>query len=238
MRRYAIILVFLSIAAVLHGMQYCTDTINVDSEILNETRSILIFHPERMKANVACDLLYMLDGEWAESRFALLEEGQETNPLIAIGIINTNRNRDMLPLKEAERFMDFIELELIPLLEEKFMVKNRILYGHSFAGGFTINVMLKKPGLFDKYIASSPTPIMTFIDPQVYIDLDHHLNKEVKLYFSYGSRDMRQVKKWAAKLHSSLHILEFEHLKWENEILEGMNHNTSVPTAFKMGLDF
>lgn len=224
--------------AALHGNSFSTDTILIESEILNETRSILIFRPEGVKSNVASDLIYMLDGERAEARFALWEDDQEARPLVGIGIINTNRNRDLLPLKEAERFMDFIELELIPLIEIELKVRERILFGHSFAGGFTINTMLKRPGLFDKYIASSPTPIMDFIDPQKYKDLDQQLDQEVSFYFSYGSRDMRQVKKWAGKLHLSLDIVEFENLKWENEILIGMNHTSCVPAAFTMGLDF
>lgn len=238
MKRYLVVFSLISLTAFMHANSFSTDTILIESEILNETRSILIFHPQGLKVNVANDLIYMLDGEWAESRFALWKEVQAANPLIGIGIINTNRNRDLLPQKEAERFMDFIELELIPLLEENLMVRERILYGHSFAGGFTINAMISRPGLFDKYIASSPTPIMNFIDPQIYMDLDQQLDKEVKFYFSYGSRDMRQVKKWAGKLHLCLHILEFGNLKWENEILIGMNHNTSVATAFTMGLFF
>ena len=90
MKRYLVVFSLISLTAFMHANSFSTDTILIESEILNETRSILIFHPEGVKVNVANDLIYMLDGEWAESRFALWKEVQAANPFIGIGIINTN----------------------------------------------------------------------------------------------------------------------------------------------------
>lgn len=77
---------------------------------------------------------------------------------------------------------------------------------------------------------------MSFVDPQIYLDLDKQLEKDIKLYFSYGSRDMKQVRKWAAKLQLCLSAIELDNLEWSFEIHEGQNHNTSAAKAFSSGL--
>ena len=112
-------------------------------------------------------------------------------------------------------------------MEADFLISQRILFGHSFAGGFTVYALINHPGLFDKYIASSPTPIMEMIDPEIYNQLDAKLGKPIKFYISYGSKDMNQVKKWSGKLTENLQLLKLTNINWKAEIFEGENHNTS-----------
>ena len=88
--------------------------------------------------------------------------------LIAVGIINTDRKRDLLYVKSADKFLDFIISELIPLTEKDYKVNTRILYGHSFGGGFTVYAMINKPNYFNYFIASSPTPIMDLVKKENY----------------------------------------------------------------------
>ncbi|NJK87355.1 MAG: hypothetical protein HC906_16585 [Bacteroidales bacterium] len=126
-----------------------------------------------------------------------------------------DRRRDMLPVNQPDKFLRFIEKELIPFIEKDYIVINRILYGHSFAGGFVINSMMLSPGLFDKYIASSPTPVMDFIDREKYVQLDKKLPADIYFYFSYGSKDMKQVRKWGLKLNESLTGIKFDRVKWK-----------------------
>lgn len=235
MRQYLIILFAISSLA-LQGQAWNIDTLEYSYN--DEIRTVLVFYPEAENPSDSFDIIYMLDGEMAASRFMIWDSMHTSRPMIGVGILNTYRNRDMLPLMDPGSFLAFIEETLTPSIEMKYNIKERILFGHSFAGGFTINAMIRRPGLFDKYIASSPTPIKSFIDPRIYLELDQKLDKDVKFFFSNGSRDMRQVRIWTAKLNLSLNIVELEHLKWKNEVLEGRNHSNSAREALHKGLFF
>jgi len=58
----------------------------------------------------------------------------------------------------ADNFLKFFETELIPQIEEQYRVQPyRIFAGHSLGGLFAIHAMISKPGLFNSYIAVSPS---------------------------------------------------------------------------------
>jgi tetratricopeptide (TPR) repeat protein len=85
--------------------------------------------------------------------------------MISIGILNTDRTRDMTPRKVAQRnssgggdlFLEFILSELQPYLESKYRcAPYHILSGGSLAGMFTLYVLFNRPESFEAYIASRP----------------------------------------------------------------------------------
>jgi len=236
--RYLMSILMIIYSATILAADYKIDTVIISSKSLNESRTILIFKPIGLHVADSVSLIYMLDGEFAKQRFDKIIGGQLNAQIIGIGIININRNRDMLPVKQPDKFLDFIEKELISQIESKYLINQRILYGHSFAGGFAIYSMINKPGLFVKYIASSPTPIMKMVDSLIYKQLDKDLNKNIELYFSYGSKDMKQVKNWAEKLRNNLSGLTLNHIVWKNEIYEGESHNTSDKISIIKGLKY
>jgi len=231
-----LIIVLISVNA--FGQDYQTDTIKITSSILNEDRKVIIYKPDNINAIDSVEFIYLLDGEFAGYRYKKIHSTFPNKKIIGIGILNTDRRRDMLPLKAPEKFMEFMATELIPKVEKDCQVKNRVLFGHSFAGVFVINTMLKQPGLFNKYIASSPTPIMNFIDATKYHQLDNVLSTSEAFYFSYGSEDMKQVKKWALRLDESLKSVKFHHINWKHEVLQGKNHSNSDLVALVAGMKF
>jgi predicted alpha/beta superfamily hydrolase len=237
MKQVLVILVYLnSIAA--YAMDFTADTIEIPSRNLQETRQIIIFKPAGLQLAEPVSIIYLPDGEFAGYRYKKLADADLQHRYIGIGIINTNRNRDLLPVKDADRFLLFIQEELIPLIESGYQVEERILYGHSFAGAFTIYSMIQKPGLFDRYIASSPTPVMKLVDPVAYEKLDRDLHKVIRFYFSYGSRDMHQVKKWGERLFMALQGAILVHIDWKKEEYPGENHNSSDTISLLKGIRF
>jgi len=216
--------------------QQNTDTIAIASLILNEPRDIVIYEPEGLHKTDSVRIIYLLDGEFSNYRYEKIAREHFDKDIVGIGIINTNRNRDMLPVKEPENFLEFIEKELIPEVEKRYTIEERILFGHSFAGGFTLYAMIHRPGLFDKYIASSPTPILNMVDAGTYMQLDNDLKEDMKFFFTCGSKDMKQVKKWSAILKNNLQMLTFNHLQWKHEMNEGESHNTNDIVTLIKGL--
>jgi len=221
----------------LTGADFVIDTLTIDSKILSESRTILIFKPTGLINTDSIPIIYMLDGEFSRYRFEKIANGY-SNQIIGVGIINTDRRRDLLPINQADKFNSFIETELIPFVDSKYVSHKRVLFGHSFGGAFTIYSMINKPGLFEKYIASSPTPIMNLIDTEIYRQLNNKLTTDIKFYLSYGSKDMGQVKKWATRLIENLRSIEINRINWTSDIFEGGNHNTSDMISIMNGLKF
>jgi predicted alpha/beta superfamily hydrolase len=212
------------------------DTIRVKSNILQENRIIIIHKPQNLSNNDSVQLIYCIDGE-SICRFQRLINERLHNSipnLILVCIVHTDRRRDLLYVNGADKFLDFVTTELLPAIEKDYKIKNRILYGHSFGGAFTVYSMIHKPSYFNLHIASSPTPIMGLIEKENYLKID--ASSKTVFYFSYGSKDMRQVRKWSNRLKDNLTGLEFDNFEWRFEILEGKNHNNSDIFALINGL--
>jgi enterochelin esterase-like enzyme len=206
---------------------YLIDTIRIKSDILNENRIIIIHKSPNFSKNDSVQFIYCIDRE-STDRFHRLNEriNKSIQNFVVVGIVHTDRRRDLLYVKGADKFFDFVTTELIPAVEKDCKTKNRILYGHSFGGAFTVYSMIQKPSYFNLYIASSPTPIMGLIKKEYYLQIDSSSNRTL-FYFSYGSKDMRQVRKWSNRLKDNLTGLEFNNFEWRFEIFEGKNHNNS-----------
>jgi predicted alpha/beta superfamily hydrolase len=146
---------------------------SIKSEILQETRNILIHLPDDYyNSNKSYPIMYQLDGDDVSlfettaivNRLALREG--IIPEIIVVAIENTNRSRDMWPTNTkyypkphfagAKNFLDFIEKELIPYIETKYRTnEDKILCGQSLSAVFTIYALLEKPKLFNSYIACS-----------------------------------------------------------------------------------
>ncbi|WP_339685928.1 alpha/beta hydrolase-fold protein [uncultured Nonlabens sp.] len=164
---------------------------SIYSKTLNEYREIYIQLPADY--NPAEDkkypVVYVLDGEVflpTVTNVLRFYSGGFIPEMVVVGISNDkNRMRDLttstvtemygMPFKqkngEAANFSNFLETELIPFVEKKYLVTNfRTLIGHSYAGLFTLYSLVHQPHLFSNYLA---------IDPS--LDWDHQkLLKEAK----------------------------------------------------------
>lgn len=215
-----------------------SDTIQIKSEILNENRSVIIFKSDAILKSDSVTFIYLTDGEYAAFRLQQLEEKfRDSNAdVIAVGIINSDRKRDLLYVNGADLFLDFVTRELEPIIEKDYMIKKRILFGHSFGGSFTIYAMISRPEGFNEYIASSPTPIMDLVSIEHYTKSDEISGNKLVFYLSYGSKDMGQVIKWAQKLNNTLANHVFKHLEYYFNVFEGKNHSDSDIPALLLGL--
>lgn len=229
-----------SIRVFSQDQNYVVDTLPIKSEILQENRKLILFSPRNRKMEDSIKVAYLIDGEYAESRVQHMMDQfvDSLSNWIVVGIVNTDRRRDLLYVSEATQFLDFITQELIPVVEKDYKIKKRILYGHSFGGSFTVYAMLRKPGYFSGYIASSPTPIMDLVQKESYLQMDSTSKDQVSFFFSCGSRDMKQVCKWSQRLSDNLSGLSFNKLEWKYQIIEGKDHYNSDATALVNGLKY
>jgi predicted alpha/beta superfamily hydrolase len=157
---------------------------SLHSEVLGEDRKVWIHVPDNYNTTDSTKrypVLYLLDGDaHFYSVVGLIHQlssvnGNDVCPrMIVVAIPNTNRTRDLTPThveskKESEndffkpsgggeKFTDFIEQELIPYVDKNYpSTKDRLLVGHSLGGLMVINTLVKRPHMFNKYIAIDPS---------------------------------------------------------------------------------
>ena len=152
---------------------------SIYSQILKESRKIYVQLPDSYspgKNQKKYPVAFILDGEIflpTVSDVLNYYSGGFIPEMVLVGISNEkNRVRDLttstieaqygVPDNEingkAEKFSEFIEKELIPLIEKKYPVTNfRTLIGHSYGGLFAIYMLLNKPYLFVNYLAIDPS---------------------------------------------------------------------------------
>jgi predicted alpha/beta superfamily hydrolase len=156
----------------------------IRSSMLNENRTIYIHTPTRMKANETYPVLYALDGEafihLASGQVQYLSESYKVIPqMIIVGIVNTDRIRDLTPTHSiigpngkpdtsanafgktsggGEQFLEFMQKELMPFIETHYATAPyKILAGHSLGGLMAVHALVNRPNLFNAYIAISPS---------------------------------------------------------------------------------
>jgi predicted alpha/beta superfamily hydrolase len=156
----------------------------IDSKVLGEKRKISIRVPAGMNPYDAYPVLYLLDGEvlstMVSGQVQYLSEAYKIIPnMIIVGIENTNRMRDLTPTHTdkgpdgktdtsarspfhysggGERFLEFLQKEVMPMVEIKYKVAPfRILAGHSLGGLMAVYCLLQHPDMFNGYIAISPS---------------------------------------------------------------------------------
>ena len=174
----AVLLLLLSTAFAQPGTG-TVKRLTIKSAVLGEERIVLVRTPVGYETNnVKYPVLYMTDGDahmdHTASTIDFLRRNGRISDLIVVGVTNTDRTRDLTPVKAtlknaagelqfptsggADNFLKFFETELIPQIEKDYRVQPyRIFAGHSLGGLFAIHAMMTKPGLFNSYIAVSPS---------------------------------------------------------------------------------
>jgi uncharacterized protein len=180
------LLALFALALPAHGQAYGqgageTQTrLTIKSEVMGEERVILVRTPAGYERGTArFPVLYMTDGDahmaHTSSTLSFLARNGRVPEMIVVAIQNTDRTRDLTPTKAdaklpttgqprfptsggADRFLKFIETELIPQVEKQYRTQPfRVFAGHSFGGLFAVNALLTRPELFNAYIAVSPS---------------------------------------------------------------------------------
>ena len=245
---------------------YSSDYINEDiySKVLDENRRIFVSLPEDYRQNRTYPLVIKSDGKLNMERWrqSFADIGKEA---IIVAIPNLlwrdTRNRDLVPpyarrdvqieprpanqtdlslFGRADKFLQFIELELIPYIEANYQVSDtRILSGFSAGGSMVLYTLSTKPALFDAYFAFSPA---AWYDGAVVVDefakaLPNIGDKPLYLYLSLGSLENDIIGGAFKGLLAALERNAPANLRWNYSYSEGADHGQnpydSIPKALK-----
>lgn len=144
----------------------------IHSHILGETRILHISVPDNYgNSQNSYPVLYQLDGgekSFSEAVHDIreLSSRDEIPEMIVVGIENSDRWRDMLPVRVethptsggAHKFLEFIDHEVARFVEENYRADDvRILFGRSNSALFAIFAITENTDVCKGYIASSPS---------------------------------------------------------------------------------
>ena len=143
------------------------------------------------------------------------------------------------------KFLDVIEKEIIPLVDRNYatLAGDRTLSGHSYGALFTVWTMLTKPGLFNRYIAVSPS---LWYDDHLMMKIEEALAEKTRslparAYLCVGSREwstngsmITDLEQFVARLRSR----NYEGLSVESLVMENETHNSVYPGGFSNGLRY
>ena len=242
---------------------YDSEARSLTSKFSDQEYSLLVSFPrDYATSGKTYPVLYLLDADifigmaTAVSRLLPLEAfflGRQIVPeLLIVGIgypggfqeMAMKRDHDLTPLDSpdddgSEPFFRFLQAQLIPFVESTYRADpaDRVIFGSSTAGLFVLNTLLRHPGTFHRYIASSPR-----MDEVLFKFEDDYAREHDDLtgivFLSSGSagRIEQSISQGVERFLTSLSGRKYPGLKILTDHLAGESHVSAQSTAITRGL--
>lgn len=232
----------------------------VRSRVLSEERDVIVSLPDGYQRDPArrYPVLYVLDGSshtthTAESARLLARIGVMPE-IIVVGIPSSseNRARDYTPpymradadekdgpAGQSDRFLRFIETELIPYVEQRYRTTStRMLAGNSRGGLFVVYTLLERPDLFRARFAYSPA--LWRDDHRIVTELAGSMKtRAVTPAFLYLSLGDGENAKMTRAFRSAVEVLRTPAspvLRWRADITRGADHGDNAVLSTPVAL--
>jgi uncharacterized protein len=236
----------------------------LQSAILEEERRVLVRLPRRYELDrtTRYPVLFKLDGaegleRYEESIERLTAKGAMPDVIIvAIPNSRAGRDRDMTPaslhqlydpsgkmgtgeMGRGDRFLDFLEKELIPLIDERYRTAPlRVLVGHSRSALLALQSLLSKPDLFQaRFIFSAPLlrdERRMIMDARRFLTA-HPLHRSF-VYFNWGERENEGMNESCSAMRQVLAESAPSGLRWAVERAPGADHQQTLLLAIEPAL--
>jgi len=233
---------------------------SIRSSIMNEDRRMIIHLPRNYEneATKKYPVMYVLDGTSQDDHTAetlrVLSDAGIAPATIVIGLPNTRGNRerdqtptfmrrnvddDKSPYGEGDKFLAFIEKELIPFIDGKYRTSGyRMIAGNSRGGLFVLYTLIERPDLFQARFCYS-TPVWRFenlIVGRLATSLASRSTLGGFLYFAVGDRETDQIKGGLEKLVESLKRNSLRRFEWVAERTPYADHQDNALIATSRAL--
>lgn len=228
------------------------ETIEIESKILNENRTINIYLPNNYKKDSLkkYPVLYLLDGSADEDfihisglvQFCSFSWINIISESIVVGIGNVDRKRDFtypstmeIDRKEfptsgkSKKFMDFISHELQNLISKNYRITNeKTIIGQSLGGLLVSEILFKRPELFDNYIIISPS---LWWDNEKLLKYELAKSFEGKSVYVGVGKEGADMERLAQSLFYKLTLEKKDEIKLFFGYFEGQNHGDTLHLA-------
>lgn len=240
------------------GPQPITSTLH--SAILNEDRKVIIHLPRNYALNTTdkYPVMYVLDGtsqdQHTADKITVLSDAGLVPDAIVVGIPNTRGNRDRdqtppfmrtsvddanSPLGGGDRFLSFIEQELIPSIDSNYRTSGyRTLTGNSRGGLLVLYSLFEKPNLFQARFCYS-TPVWRFDDMMIkkmiaFLGSPTHVKGF--LFMSAGAKENEGIVGGLARITEALKKNKKQELKWATYSTPHAVHGNNARISTSKGL--
>lgn len=239
----------------------------ITSGVLKEEREYYVYLPDDydIDETKTYPVVYLLDAKINFHSYTGLQQmlsrgrrGGVIPKMIVVGIVNTNRTRDLTPVKAknlpkkfqknkkmleesggGEEFLKFLMSELRPEIEKKYRTSSPTTFvGHSFGGLTVLYTLLNYPNYFTNYLA---------IDPSIWwadefllglaeekLPTTDFLGK--RLFFS--SANHHHLRETQQELSSLFRKFQPKNLGWEFKNYPEENHGSVIIPSEYDGLKF
>ncbi|HEY2972043.1 MAG TPA: alpha/beta hydrolase-fold protein [Pyrinomonadaceae bacterium] len=233
---------------------------NIHSTTLNEDRSVIIHLPKNYSKDTAqkYPVMYVLDGtsqdQHTTDKIAVLSDAGLIPKAIVVGLPNTSGNRerdqtppymrtnvddDKSPYGAGDKFLSFIEKELIPYMNSNYRTSNyRTLSGNSRGGLFVLYSLMERPDLFQARFCYS-TPVWRFENLMV-----HKMAEFLRsssglhcfLYVSVGEKETERMISGFAGMVKVLKNNRKKHFRWAADYTPDAIHQDNARISTSKGL--
>jgi predicted alpha/beta superfamily hydrolase len=201
-------------------------------------------------------LIIKLDGtarlDWHDRNLAVMSE-LGLGDAIVVAIPNEgHRNRNLTPsgwpqdtdqaepLGEGDRFLDYIEREIIPDIEARYRTNGqRILVGYSRGGLLAMHAMISRPELFDGHILLSPA--LWREDDRIISEAELYLSGHPAhasfLHMSLGSAENEKMTRAYNAMISVLETTAPADLEWRANFTRLGTHQTTPVVALPLAYE-
>jgi predicted alpha/beta superfamily hydrolase len=180
------------------------DKWSIHSSVIGEDYTLYVLRTEAYDtSDVRLPVLYMTDGDWnmtvAMNCFSMLRQDYDTREPLVVGIGYGNginkRTRDLDPDTGGPAFLEFIEKEVIPFVNEKYRTGNeKAIYGYSMGGMFTTYILFHRPDLFDMVFIGAPANNGRTLMPSAQEYFRNNRDLKSKVFIGVGSYEKEVVR--------------------------------------------
>jgi predicted alpha/beta superfamily hydrolase len=233
---------------------------NLHSAIMNEERRVIIHLPRDYSKDTSrkYSVMYVLDGtsqdQHTADKLTVLSDAGLMPSAIVVGLPNTrgNRERDQTPpfmrrdvndqnspFGAADKFLSFVEKELIPFVESNYRTSGyRTLSGNSRGGLFVLYSLMEKPDLFQARFCYS-TPVWRFDNLMVNKTAEFLRSSsglDGFLFLSVGEKETEQMIGGFNKLVESLKKIRVKRFRWVADYTPFAVHQDNALISTSKGL--
>lgn len=220
------------------------------SEILQESREVVITLPQNYSTQKKYPVLYMLDAGSLQGRSAdaleVLAASEYAPETIVVGIPNPSmeaRQRDLTPpymitdIDDStsapgggDKFLDFIRDELIPFIDSQYATSGyRLISGNSRGGLLVLHSLMSQPDLFQaRFCYSTPFWRQDEIILQKFNDFVNKTDSlNTFLFFSAGENETDNIRRGTNSLAERLKRKTPSGMKWGHQLTPNANHQSN-----------
>lgn len=140
---------------------------------------------------------------------------------------------------QANRFLEFIEAELIPHIDQNYRTSStRLLAGNSRGGLFVVYSLIEAPALFSARFAFSPALWRdeARIVPELAKSLKTRPDRPTFLYLSLGDGENEKMTRAFGEATALLRVSAWPEFRWRAEITTGAKHQNNAVLSTPVAL--